>query len=201
MTRLFIQEGQEVPVTVIEAGPAKVVQVKTKATDGYEAVQLGFAPKDEKHSTKPEQGHCGPAGEKGFAALREFEPAEGANLEVGGEVTLDIFTPGEKISITGTSKGRGFASVIKRHGFHGGRASHGEIAHRAPGSNGSAAWPSRVFPGKRMAGHYGSARVTVKNLTVMDVRPEYGVIIVRGAVPGPNGGLLLLKKNQPPRSK
>lgn len=194
MTRLFVREGVSVPVTVIEAGPAKVVQLKTKERDGYEAVQLGFAPKDEKHSNKPENGHAAKTGNPGFKVLREFVMAEGVELSEGGEVTLDIFAPGEKISVTGTSKGKGFAGVMKRHGFHGGRATHGCLTPRGPGSIGCAADPSRVFPGRRMAGHAGSARTTVKNLTVVDVRPEYGVVLVRGAVPGPNGGLVLLKK-------
>lgn len=195
MTRLFVREGVAVPVTVIEAGPATVVQLKTKDNDGYEAVQLGFGPKKEKHSNKPEQGHAGKVGAPGFKLIREFELAAGAQLETGGQVTLDIFAPGEKISVTGTSKGKGFAGVMKRHGFHGGRATHGCLTPRGAGSIGCAADPSRVFPGRKMAGHAGSARTTVKNLTVVDVRPEYGVILVRGAVPGPNGGLVLLKKN------
>lgn len=195
MTRLFVREGVSVPVTVIEAGPATVVQLKTKENDGYDAVQLGFGPKDEKHSNKPEQGHCGPAGAPGFKALKEFTPAEGAQLELGAQITVDFFATGEKISVTGTSKGKGFAGVMKRHGFHGGRATHGCLTPRGPGSIGCAADPSRVFPGRKMAGHAGAARTTVKNLTVVDVRPEYGVILVRGAVPGPNGGLVLLKKN------
>lgn len=195
MTRLFVQEGVSVPVTVIEAGPAKIVQIKTKERDGYEAVQLGFAPKDEKRSNKPEQGHASKVGQPGFKILREFTLAPGFEAAEGADVTLDLFAPGEKISITGTSKGKGFAGVMKRHGFHGGRATHGCLTPRGAGSIGCAADPSRVFPGRKMAGHAGSARTTVKNLTVVDVRPEYGVILVRGAVPGPNGGLVLLKKN------
>ncbi|MDR0881534.1 MAG: 50S ribosomal protein L3 [Candidatus Adiutrix sp.] len=195
MTRLFVREGLSVPVTVIEAGPATVVQLKTREADGYTAVQLGFSPKDEKHSNKPEQGHASKAGVKGFRILREFQATDGEDLQPGAQVTLGIFAPGEKISVTGTSKGKGFAGVMKRHGFRGGRATHGCLTPRGPGSIGCAADPSRVFPGRRMAGHAGAARTTVKNLTVVDVRPEYGVILVRGAVPGPNGGLVLLKKN------
>ena len=195
MTRLFVREGLTVPVTVIEAGPSTVVQVKTKENDGYDAVQLGFAPKKETHSNKPEQGHAAKAGAPGFKILREFPLIEGAELEQGAQVTVDIFAAGEKVSVTGTSKGKGFAGVMKRHGFHGGRATHGCLTPRGPGSIGCAADPSRVFPGRKMAGHAGAARTTVKNLTVVDVRPEYGVILVRGAVPGPNGGLVLIKKN------
>ena len=195
MTRLFLKEGVAVPVTVIEAGPAAVVQVKTLAADGYTAVQLGFGPKKEKHSSKPERGHAARAGAAGFKLLREFAPAGEADMEPGAQVTLAIFAPGEKVSVTGTSKGKGFAGVMKRHGFHGGRATHGCLTPRGPGSIGCAADPSRVFPGRRMAGHAGHRRTTVKNLTVVDVRPEFGVILLRGAVPGPNGGLVLLKKN------
>jgi large subunit ribosomal protein L3 len=194
MTRLFLREGVAVPVTVIEAGPAAVVQVKTRAADGYEAWQLGFGPKNEKHSSRPERGHAARAGAPGFKMLREFAPGPGAGAP-GDRVTLDIFAPGERISVTGTSKGKGFAGVMKRHGFHGGRATHGCLTPRSAGSIGCAADPSRVFPGRRMAGHAGCRRTTVKNLTVVDVRPEYGVILLRGAVPGPNGGLVLLKKN------
>ncbi len=195
MTRLFLKEGVAVPVTVIEAGPAAVVQVKTLAADGYSAVQLGFGPKKEKHSSKPERGHAARAGAAGFKLLREFAPAGEAETAPGAQVTLAIFAPGEKVSVTGTSKGKGFAGVMKRHGFHGGRATHGCLTPRGPGSIGCAADPSRVFPGRRMAGHAGHRRTTVKNLTVVDVRPEFGVILLRGAVPGPNGGLVLLKKN------
>jgi large subunit ribosomal protein L3 len=195
MTRLFLKEGVAVPVTVIEAGPTAVVQIKTNSANGYEAVQLGFGPKKEKHSSKPERGHAARAGATGFKLLREFALAEGAEPAPGAQVTLDIFAPGDRISVTGTSKGKGFAGVMKRHGFHGGRATHGCLTPRSLGSIGCAADPGRVFPGRRMPGHAGSRRTTVKNLTVVDVRPEYGVILLRGAVPGPNGGLVLLKKN------
>jgi large subunit ribosomal protein L3 len=194
MTRLFLREGVAVPVTVIETGPAAVVQVKTRDADGYEAVQLGFGPKNEKHSSKPERGHAARAGAPGFRLLREFALAPGAEAAPGAQVTLDIFAPGEKISVTGTSKGKGFAGVMKRHGYHGGRATHGCLTPRSGGSIGCAADPGRVFPGRPMAGHAGHRRTTVKNLVVVDVRPEYGVILLRGAVPGPNGGLVLLKK-------
>jgi large subunit ribosomal protein L3 len=193
MTRLFQSEGQSIPVTVIEAGPVRIAQIKTKERDGYEAVQVGFGQK--RHPNKPELGHALKGGfTGGYRALREFRPGEGSLVE-GQTVTLNIFQAGEKISVTGTSKGRGFSGVMKRHGFGGGRATHGCLTPRGPGSIGCSSDPSRVFPGKRMAGHYGAARTTVKNLVVVDVRPEYGVILVKGAVPGPNGGLVLLRKN------
>jgi large subunit ribosomal protein L3 len=199
MTRLFHLEGASVPVTVIAAGPAMVTQVKTPQRDGYSAIVLGFD--RARRANKPEAGQlaaCSKDGAisepKAFRALREFSPGAG-EYSPGQMVTLDIFRPGEKISVTGTSKGRGFAGVMKRHGFGGGRATHGCLTPRSAGSIGCAADPSRVFPGKKMAGHHGCARTTVKNLTVVDVRPDHGVILVRGAVPGPNGGLVLLRKN------
>jgi large subunit ribosomal protein L3 len=209
MTRIFQPEGASVPVTVIAAGPAYVAQVKTLEKDGYSAIQLGFGVR--RRSTRPAEGHFKKAGiagvkeylntpgkereRKAFEVLREFRPAEGQSYQPGQAITLDIFGPGEKISVTGTSKGRGFAGVMKRHGFGGGRATHGCLTPRSAGSIGCAADPSRVFPGKKMAGHHGHARTTVKNLQVVDVRADYGVILVKGAVPGPNGGLVLLRKN------
>jgi large subunit ribosomal protein L3 len=193
MTRLFTSDGTSVPVTVIEAGPAYVTQLKTKETDGYTAVQLGFGTR--RHPTKAALGHTGKAGlsEQSFRMIKEF-PVISPDLSLGQAVTLDIFNPGERISVVGTSKGKGFAGVMKRHGFGGGRATHGCLTPRSGGSIGCAADPSRVFPGKKMAGHAGAVRKTVKNLMVVDVRPDYGVILVRGAVPGPTGGFLLLKK-------
>jgi large subunit ribosomal protein L3 len=193
MTRLFAADGSSIPVTVIEAGPNSVLQVRSQEIDGYSAVQLGFGVR--RHPNKPALGHTAKAGfpERGFQLIREF-PLANDNLTPGQIVTLDIFAPGERVSVVGTSKGKGFAGVMKRHGFGGGRATHGCLTPRSGGSIGSAADPSRVFPGKKMAGHHGAARTTVKNLTIIDVRPEYGVILVRGAVPGPNGGLLLVKK-------
>jgi large subunit ribosomal protein L3 len=209
MTRIFQSEGTSTPVTVIAAGPAYVAQVKTVEREGYAAVQLGFGVR--RHVTKPAFGRLKKAGlvsvpeyvsdpaksheRKGFEILREFAPSAGAEYAPGQVVGLDIFNPGERIKITGTSKGRGFAGVMKRHGFGGGRATHGCLTPRSAGSIGCAADPSRVFPGKKMAGHHGHARTTVKNLQVVDVRPEYGVILVKGAVPGPNGGIVLLRKN------
>jgi large subunit ribosomal protein L3 len=194
MTRLFNAEGLSIPVTVIEAGPARVAQLKTKESDGYSALQLAFGEK--KHPNKPELGHAAKAGFSGraFRTLKEFKPGPG-EYSPGQVITVEIFSAGEKISVSGVSKGRGTAGVMKRHGFAGGRATHGCLTPRSAGSIGCAADPSRVFPGKKMAGHYGAAKVTVKNLLVVDVRPEYGVILVKGAVPGPNGGALFLTKN------
>jgi large subunit ribosomal protein L3 len=192
MTRLFQSEGFSVPVTVIEAGPVRISQIKTLERDGYEAVQVGYGQK--RHPNKPEIGHSRKGGyEGGYKMVREFKAGEGTLVE-GQTISLNIFQPGEKISVTGTSKGRGFSGVMKRHGFGGGRATHGCLTPRSGGSIGCSSDPSRVFPGKKMAGHFGAAKTTVKNLKVVDVRPEYGVILVKGAVPGPNGGLVILKK-------
>jgi large subunit ribosomal protein L3 len=196
MTRLFQSEGNSVPVTVIEAGPVRVTQVKTLENDGYEAIQVGFGQK--RHPKKAEIGHSKKGGfDGGYTRLMEFKPGQGPFAK-GQIISLDIFKPGEKISVTGTSKGRGTAGVMKRHGFGGGRATHGCLTPRGGGSIGCSSDPSRVFPGKKMAGHYGAAKTTVKNLVVVDVRPEYGVILVKGAVPGPNGGLVVLRKNLAP---
>ena len=196
MTRLFVAGGVAVPVTVIEAGPNCVMQIKTKENDGYEAVQLGFGQKRPTRINKPEEGHAKKAGLDVVPQhLYEFKLAAGYDTPVGDMITLEMFNPGEKVSVTGTSKGKGFAGVMKRHGFHGGRKTHGCLTPRSAGSIGCAADPSRVFPGRKMAGHAGAAKTTVKNLVVVDVRPDYGVILVRGAVPGPNGGLVLIKKN------
>jgi large subunit ribosomal protein L3 len=201
MTRLFLGDGSSIPVTVVLAGPCCAAQVKTPGRDGYRAVQLGFGAK--RRPNRPERGHALKSGFDGaFKRLAEFRLTDSDEApEEGATVDLTIFEPGEKLSVTGVSKGRGFAGVMKRHGFGGGRATHGCLTPRSAGSIGCAADPSRVHPGKKMAGHFGAERVTVKNLEVADVRPEYGVILVKGAVPGANGGLLLLKKAAPPGKK
>jgi large subunit ribosomal protein L3 len=192
MTRTFIEDGQAIGVTVIQAGPCTVVQKKTNETDGYNSLQLGFGTR--KKVNRPLAGHFKAAGDKNFVLLREFLAAEIDDYEVGQEIDLNIFEIGEKVNVTGTSKGRGFAGVIKRHGFSGGSSTHGNTNHRGPGSIGAAAYPSRVFPGKKMPGQYGSVRKTVRNLEVIDVRPEYGVLLLRGSVPGPKNGFVLIKK-------
>lgn len=193
MTRLFLDEGEAVPVTVIQAGPCTVVQKKGRDRDKYEAVQLGFG--ERKRVNRPMAGHLDKAGGQKFSVLKEF-PAENIDdYTEGDEVTLEMFEIGDKVNISGTTKGRGFAGVMKRHGFGGGRATHGCTTHRSPGSIGCAADPSRVFPGRKMAGHMGAKRKTVRNLEVVDIRPEYGVILVKGAVPGPKNGIVLVNKN------
>ncbi len=194
MTRIFKEDGQMVPVTLIEAGPCPVVQLKTVETDGYQAVQLGFVEAKEKHVNKPMQGHFKRAGLKPLKTLREFRDFKLTNVKVGDELKADIFVPGQRLDITGITKGRGFAGVIKRHGFKGHKATHGtHESFRGPGSIGSSAWPSRVFKGKKMPGRYGTDRMTTKNLEIVRLEVEKNMIMVRGAVPGPNGGILEIR--------
>ncbi len=193
MTQVFSDEGVAVPVTVIEVEPSVIIQKKTKKTDGYEALQLGYGRIKQKNVTKPLQGHFKKADKGLFRILREFAlELEGA--EPGQELTAEVFEPGDYVDIVGTSKGKGFAGVMKRHGFGGGRATHGSMFHRAPGSIGASADPSRVFKGTRLPGHMGSERKTVQNLLVWAVRPELNVILVRGAVPGSKNGFVMIKQ-------
>lgn len=195
MTEVFTAQGERVPVTVIQAGPCTVVQAKTVATDGYAAVQLGFGEKKPQRGTKAYRQHCLRAGKGVFAVLREFRVSEkDGEFTVGQELTLDgRIEEGARIDVTGISKGRGFAGVIKRHGFSGFPGSHGTHEYfRHGGSIGNRSYPGRVFKGKRMAGQLGNARVTTQNIRVVAVRPAEHVLVVRGAVPGPRGGLVLI---------
>jgi len=196
MTQIFAPDGTVTPVTVIKAGPCVVVQRKTVSTDGYEAVQLGLVEeKAPKKTNKPMEGHFKKAGIPPTRVLREFRldgGEDGAN--VGDKVLVDVFAVNDKVDIIGTSKGRGFAGFIKRHNFGGGRASHGSMFHRAPGSIGASAYPSRVIKGTRMAGHMGVERKTIKNLKVVAVNTEENLLLIKGAVPGPNGTVVVIKK-------
>jgi large subunit ribosomal protein L3 len=195
MTRIFDNDGLAMPVTVIEAGPCFVVQKKTAATDGYEALQMGFDRKALTKCNKPEKGHLEKHGAKsGFKHLREFRVAESEGLEAGQEITVEVFEIGDKVDVIGTSKGKGFAGTIKRWNFHRGPMGHGSMSHRAPGSIGCSAYPSRVVKGKKLPGQMGNARVTIKNLEVVDVRPEENLLVVKGAIPGPRQGLVLIQK-------
>ncbi|HUJ49324.1 MAG TPA: 50S ribosomal protein L3 [Bryobacteraceae bacterium] len=197
MTQVFRPDGQVVPVTVLKAGPCVVVQRKTPATDGYDAVQLGFMEYAKKSGvTKPAAGHLKKSGVEGVKFLREFRLEEGTNgdLKAGDRVLVDEFKPKEKVDVIGVSKGRGFGSLVKRHHFRGGPKSHGSMFHRAPGSIGASSFPSRVFPGMRMAGQLGTARVTVRNLEIVDVDAEENVLLVKGAVPGPAGGYVVVRR-------
>lgn len=184
--------GELIPVTVIQAGPCTVVQKKTAAKEGYDAVQLSFDEEKKKaRVTKAMEGHFKKANTAPHRFLREFRTAE---FEQGQTVTVDIFKKGERIAVSGVSKGKGFAGVMKRHRFAGGPGGHGSMFNRAPGSIGASAYPSRVWPGKKLPGHMGAANVTIKNIEVVDVRPEQNLLFVRGAVPGGENGLLLIFK-------
>ncbi len=195
MTRFFEEDGEVVPVTVIEAGPCFVVQKKTAAADGYEAVQVGYERRPLAKCNKPEQGHLEKHGSKsGFAVLKELKVDSAEDYESGQEITVEQFAIGDRLSVTGTSRGRGFTGTVKRWGFRIGPMTHGSMSHRAPGSIGASATPSRVIKGKKMPGRMGNARVTVKNLEVIDVRPEDNLLLVKGAVPGPRRGLLFIQK-------
>ncbi|WP_456324223.1 50S ribosomal protein L3 [Desulfonauticus submarinus] len=194
-TRIFGEDGSVVPVTVVQAGPCPVIQVKTKEADGYEAIQLGFEQVSEKKVNKPLKGHFAKAKKGYFRYLKEFRVENGAEFDLGQDITVEIFEPGERISVTGTSKGKGFAGVMKRWGFGGLPASHGaEKVHRSPGSIGQCAYPGKVFKGKKMAGHMGNKQVTYRNLEVVGIRPEDNVILIKGQIPGSKNSLVLLRK-------
>ena len=198
MTQIFRPDGQVVPVTLLKAGPCMVVQRKTPATDGYDAVQLGLLEfVKPARINKPATGHLKKAGVEGAKFLREFRLDRGnasGDLKMGDQVLVSDFKLNEKVDVIGVSKGRGFAGVVKRHHFKGGEASRGSMFHRAPGSIGSSSFPSRVFPGMRMGGHMGNEQVTVRNLEIIDVDTEDNVLVVKGAVPGPNGGYVVVRR-------
>ena len=196
MTQIFRPDGQVVPVTLLKAGPCMVVQRKTPATDGYDAVQLGLLEfVKPARINKPSTGHLKKAGVEGAKFIREFKLNGGnGDLKAGDKVLVDQFKPKDMVGVVGISKGCGFAGVVKRHHFRGGEGSHGSMFHRAPGSIGASSYPSRVVPGMRMGGHMGHAQVTVRNLEVIDVDIEDNVLAVKGAVPGPNGGYVLVRR-------
>ena len=198
MSQVFRADGQVVPVTLLKAGPCVVVQRKTPTNDGYDAVQLGFVEfVKASRITKPLAGHLKRAGAEGMKFLRELRMRPGDDdLKQGDRVLVDEFKPKDKVDVIGVSKGRGFASLVKRHHFRGGPATHGSMFHRAPGSIGASSFPSRVFPGMRMAGHMGHERVTVRNLEIIDVDTEDNVLVVKGAVPGPNGGYVVVRRSK-----
>ena len=194
MTQIFADDGAAVPVTVIEAESSVVTLKKTKETDGYEAIQLGYGRIRQKRVTKALQGHFRKADKGFFRVLREFA-ADVSNYELGQELKVDVFQVGDYVDVVGTTKGKGFAGVVKRHGFRGGRASHGSMFHRAPGSIGASAEPSRVFKGKKLPGHMGDVKKTTQNLLVMSVRPESNLILVKGSVPGCKNGIVLIRQS------
>ena len=194
MTQIYTPEGAYVPVTVVEVGPCRVAQKKATLKEGYDAVQLAYGETREKHVNKPVLGHLKKASLPPYRHLREFRGDSGA-LETGQTIGVDIFQKGERVDVVGVTKGKGFQGVIKRHKFAGGPASHGSMFHRAPGSIGSSAYPSRVLKNKKLPGQMGNKQRTVQNLEVMDVRPEENVMLLRGAVPGGKGGLIVVRKS------
>ncbi len=197
MTQLFNEKGELIPVTVIETGPCTVVQLKTPATDGYAALQLGFGEQKPQRVSKAYREHCLKAQKGVFRVLREFRASGDAAYQVGQQIRLeDVFKVGDRIDVSGTTKGRGYTGVIKRHGFAGFPGSHGTHEYfRHGGSIGNRSFPGRVFKGRRMAGQYGNTRVTIQNLEVIAIRPDDNVLLVRGAVPGATGGLLTVAKS------
>jgi large subunit ribosomal protein L3 len=193
MTQIFV-ETRAVPVTVIKAGPCVVTQVRTEENDGYGAVQLAYGTMRPRDVSKPTQGHFDKAGAEPARYLVELRTDDAGTYEAGQQVTVDTFAAGEKVDVVGVSKGKGFSGVMKRHGFAGLRSSHGvHKKHRSPGAIGACATPSRVFKGMRMAGQMGNQRTTVLNLEVVQSDPERGLLLVKGAVPGPNGGLVMVR--------
>ena len=193
MTQIFDEKGNVIPVTVIEATPNIVAQVKTVETDGYNSIQLGYGEVKDKHINKPEKGHFAKAGLTAKKHLREFRVEDVENYKVGDEVKADIFEAGEKIDVQGTTKGKGFQGVIKRQGQHRGPMGHGSMYHRRPGSMGSTSTPGRVFKGKKLPGHMGRVTVTIQNLDVVRVDMDKNVILVKGSVPGAKGAILKIK--------
>jgi large subunit ribosomal protein L3 len=195
MTQVFEDSGKAVPVTVIQAGPCPIVQLKTQEKDGYQAVQLGFGEQKENRMNNPKRGHFAKAGVDPAFVLREFRVQSLEDVSVGSIVNASVFSEGELVDVTGTSKGRGFSGVVRRWKFAGGKKTHGgEQDLRRPGSIGASATPSRVFKGKRMPGRYGAKRHTTQNLPVIQADPERNLLVVKGAVPGPPNGLLLIRK-------
>jgi large subunit ribosomal protein L3 len=195
MTQIFQEDGAAVPVTVLECGPCTVLQVRTEEVDGYHAVQLGFADKKRKNATQAERGHAKKADAEPKRYVREIRQEAATDLAAGATLTVEVFNDIKHVDVTGVSKGRGFAGVIKRHGFRGLRATHGvKRMHRHPGSSGPSADPSRTRKGIRKPGQFGNARTTVRNLEVVRVDPANNLLLLRGAVPGPNGGSLTIRQ-------
>ena len=194
MTGLFTSEGKNIPVTAVQVGPCVVTQIKTVANDGYNAIQLGFGDKKKSRVNKALEGHLKKSGKNRFAFLREVSVNDPSEYGIGQTINLDIFNIGEYIDVSGTTKGRGFSGVIKRHGFHGGKKTHGSHSHRIPGSIGCSAWPAKVIKGKKMPGQFGNTKKTIRNLEIVDIRPEENLILIKGAIPGSKNGIVEIKK-------
>lgn len=195
MTQIFTEEGSVIPVTVVEAGPIYVTQIKTVDTDGYEAIQVGYEDKKENKTNKPEKGHFEKAGVSSKKIVREFLVENVADYNLGQEIKVDIFAEGNKIDVVGTSKGKGTQGPIKRHNQSRGPMAHGSKYHRGPGSLGASSFPSRVFKGQNGAGRMGNERVTIQNLEVAKVDVERNLLLVKGAIPGPKGGVVTIKES------
>ena len=194
MTNVFSAEGKLVPVTVLQVGPCVITQVKNMETDGYTALQLGYDEKPIEKLNKPVAGHLKKAGDKGFKVLREFRSDNVDEMEAGMTIGIDIFSVGDVVNVSGISKGRGFQGTIKRHGFSRGPETHGCRNHRAPGSIGNSAWPGKVIKGKKMPGHMGVDKKTMKNLTIVDIRHDENLLLVKGPVPGCKTGIIEVHK-------
>lgn len=194
MTSVFTPDGRHAPVTVVQVGPCVVTQIKTETSDGYNALQLGFGEKKPSRVNKPMAGHLKKSESTGFLMLREMPVDQPEEYSLGQTLSIDMFEVGERVDVIGTSKGRGFAGVTKRHGFHLGRKTHGGQCYRIPGSIGSSAWPSRVIKGKRMPGRYGNEQKTIRNLEILDIRPDEHLILLKGAIPGAKSGPIAIKK-------
>ncbi len=194
MTGLFTSEGKNIPVTAVQVGPCVVTQIKTVANDGYNALQLGFGDKKKSRVNKALEGHLKKSGETRFAFLREVYVNDPSEYVLGQTINIDIFNIGETIEVSGTTKGKGFSGVIKRHGFHGGKKTHGSHSHRIPGSIGCSAWPAKVIKGKKMPGQFGNTKKTIRNLEIIDIRPEENLILIKGAIPGSKNGIVEIKK-------
>jgi len=197
MTQVYAEDGRAIPATVIEAGPCVVVQRKSKGKDGYSAVQVGLVePRTVKRVTKAMKGHFEKAGLPPCRVLREFRVEDGAEVKVGDRFSVELFAAGDRVRVTGISKGKGFQGVVKRHHFRGGAATHGSMFHRAPGSIGASAFPSRVLKGMRAGGHMGSDRVTVRNVEVVRVDAGNNILVVRGSIPGAGGSYVVIRKKK-----
>jgi len=201
MTQVFSEDGKVIPVTLVEAGPCLVTQIKTVEKEGYDALQLGFGEVKEKKLNRPRRGHFQSKDLEPRRHLAEVRIDDPSSYRLGQEIKVDIFSKGDRVDITGRSRGKGYAGVIKRHNFGGGPGSHGAHFHRAPGAIGACATPSRVFKGSRMPGRMGGERVTALNLEVVDVKPERNLLLVKGSVPGPDGGILVIRESVKTRKK
>ncbi|MCK5512021.1 MAG: 50S ribosomal protein L3 [Thermodesulfovibrionia bacterium] len=195
MTQIFSEDGRLIPVTILEAGPCRVIQSKTVEKDGYVAFQLGFEElRKEKNVSKGRLGHFKKTSQKPYRILKEVQ-LDGLEIQAGGDVTVEIFNKGDRISVTGISKGKGFQGVMKRHNYKGGPGSHGSMFNRAPGSIGQSSFPSRVWKNKGLPGHMGNEKVTTKNIEIIDIKKEQNLLVVKGSVPGANKSYLIIRKN------